>query len=245
MPRHRTCATAGTRSLSGWTRIARRAQQAKADGMVVVAPDEAAKRADWIQILTPDETQGELYESVDQAASAPGKVLGVSHGFSIHFKTIVPPTDVDVVMIAPKSPGHLVRRVYTRRPRRAVADRDPSGCQRKSARTRLSLMRMASVDPRGRSADHFQGRNRERSVWRAGGALRRTDFADQERIRNAGGSRLQPEIAYFECLHEMKLIVDLIYEGGLGRMRYSISNTAEYGDLTRGEGCRRRDARRR
>jgi ketol-acid reductoisomerase len=89
------------------------AQQARADGMVVVAPDEAAKRADWIQLLTPDETQGALYEQHVKPYLHPGKVLGVSHGFSIHFKTIVPPDDVDVVMIAPKSPGHLVRRVYT------------------------------------------------------------------------------------------------------------------------------------
>src|SRR5207253_2728659 len=89
------------------------AQQARADGMVVVAPAEAAKRADWIQILTPDETQGDLYDSQIKPYLHPGKVLGVSHGFSIHFKTIQPPNDVDVVMIAPKSPGHLVRRVYT------------------------------------------------------------------------------------------------------------------------------------
>ena len=89
------------------------AAQAKADGMVVVAPDEAAKRADWIQILTPDETQAATYEQFLKPYLHPGKVLGVSHGFSIHFKTIVPPDDVDVVMIAPKSPGHLVRRVYS------------------------------------------------------------------------------------------------------------------------------------
>ena len=89
------------------------AVQARADGMVVVAPDEAAKRADWIQMLTPDETQAETYEQLIKPYLHPGKVLGVSHGFSIHFKTIVPPTDVDVVMIAPKSPGHLVRRIYS------------------------------------------------------------------------------------------------------------------------------------
>ena len=89
------------------------AQQARADGMVVVAPDEAAKRADWIHILTPDETQAEMYDQLIKPYLHPGKVLGFSHGFSIHFNAIVPPTDVDVVMIAPKSPGHLVRRVYT------------------------------------------------------------------------------------------------------------------------------------
>src|SRR5512136_2280253 len=85
------------------------AQQARADGMVVVAPDEAAKRADWIHVLTPDETQAELYAAAIAPYLKPGKVLGFSHGFSIHFKAIVPPKDVDVVMIAPKSPGHLLR----------------------------------------------------------------------------------------------------------------------------------------
>ena len=88
------------------------AKQAKADGFTVVAPSEAAKKADWIQILTPDETQAEFYESAIKPGLTKGKVLGFSHGFSIHFKTIVPPPDVDVVMIAPKSPGHLLRRVY-------------------------------------------------------------------------------------------------------------------------------------
>ena len=88
------------------------AQQARTDGMAVVPPAEAAKRADWVQILTPDETQAELYETSIRHNLHPGKILGVSHGFSIHFKTIVPPKDVDVVMIAPKSPGHLLRRIY-------------------------------------------------------------------------------------------------------------------------------------
>ena len=104
MPRRRTCATAGTTSSSGSIRSAARRKQARADGMAVVAPAEAAKRADWIQILTPDETQGDFYESAIKPALRPGKILGLSHGFSIHFKTIVPPKDVDVVMIAPKSP---------------------------------------------------------------------------------------------------------------------------------------------
>ena len=89
------------------------AKQAQADGFTVLAPAEAAKRADYLQILTPDETQGDFYESAIRPGLTKGKVLGVSHGFSIHFKTVVPPPDVDVVMIAPKGPGHLVRRVYT------------------------------------------------------------------------------------------------------------------------------------
>src|SRR3984957_12608410 len=157
------------------------AKQAQADGMVVAPPDEAAKRADWIHVLTPDETQGELYEKSIKPYLHPGKVLGVSHGFSIHFKTIVPPTDVAAVIIAPKSPGPLVGRgigAVQRRTWSAVADRNPTGCQRARARTRAGLCAWDRIDARGSSADDIQGRNRERPVWRAGSALRRVDVTD-------------------------------------------------------------------
>ena len=211
------------------------AQQARADGMVVVAPDEAAKRADWIHILTPDETQGELYEQSIKPYLHPGKVLGVSHGFSIHFKTIVPPNDVDVVMIAPKSPGHLVRRVYTEGrgvPSLIAIQQDASGRAHELAlayahgigSTRAGVLQTSFREET--ESDLFG----EQAVLCGGlTSLIKKGF---ETLVEAGYA---PEIAYFECLHEVKLIVDLIYEGGLGRMRYSISNTAEYGDLTRGE----------
>ena len=210
------------------------AQQAKADGMVVVAPDEAAKRADWIQILTPDETQGELYESQIKPYLHPGKVLGVSHGFSIHFKTIQPPNDVDVVMIAPKSPGHLVRRIYTEGrgvPSLLAVHQDATGRAHEYAlcyaygigSTRAGVLQTTFKEET--ESDLFG----EQAVLCGGlTSLIKKGF---ETLVEAG---YQPEVAYFECLHEMKLIVDLIYEGGLARMRYSISNTAEYGDLTRG-----------
>jgi len=210
------------------------AQQAKADGMVVVAPDEAAKRADWIQILTPDETQGELYESAIKPYLHPGKVLGVSHGFSIHFKTIQPPNDVDVVMIAPKSPGHLVRRIYTEGrgvPSLLAIHQDATGHAHEYAlsyaygigSTRAGVLQTTFKEET--ESDLFG----EQAVLCGGlTSLIKKGF---ETLVEAG---YQPEVAYFECLHEMKLIVDLIYEGGLARMRYSISNTAEYGDLTRG-----------
>src|SRR5579871_5701752 len=210
------------------------AQQARADGMVVVAPDEAAKRADWIHILTPDETQGELYEQSIKPYLHPGKVLGVSHGFSIHFKTIVPPNDVDVVMIAPKSPGHLVRRVYTEGrgvPSLIAIQQDASGRAHELAlayahgigSTRAGVLQTSFREET--ESDLFG----EQAVLCGGlTSLIKKGF---ETLVEAGYA---PEIAYFECLHEMKLIVDLIYEGGLGRMRHSISNTAEYGDLTRG-----------
>src|SRR6201997_3811470 len=211
------------------------AQQAKADGMVVVAPDEAAKRADWIQVLTPDETQGELYESAIKPYLHPGKILGVSHGFSIHFKTIQPPNDVDIVMIAPKSPGHLVRRVYTEGrgvPALIAIQQDASGHAHELGlayahgigSTRAGVLQTTFKEET--ESDLFG----EQAVLCGGlTSLIKKGF---ETLVEAGYA---PEIAYFECLHEVKLIVDLIYEGGLDRMRYSISNTAEYGDLTRGE----------
>jgi ketol-acid reductoisomerase len=210
------------------------AQAAKADGMVVVSPAEAAKRADWIQILTPDETQAELYESAIKPYLHPGKILGVSHGFSIHFKTIQPPNDVDVVMIAPKSPGHLVRRVYTEGrgvPSLIAIQQDASGRAHEFAlayahgigSTRAGVLQTTFKEET--ESDLFG----EQAVLCGG--LTSLIKKGYETLVEAGYS---PEIAYFECLHEVKLIVDLIYEGGLARMRYSISNTAEYGDLTRG-----------
>ena len=210
------------------------AKQAKADGLLVLSPAEAAERADWIQILTPDETQGDFYESAVKPALRPGKILGVSHGFSIHFKTIVPPKDVDVVMIAPKSPGHLLRRIFAEGrgvPSLLAIHQDASGRAREYAlcyahgigSTRAGVLQTTFKEET--ESDLFG----EQAVLCGGlTSLIKKGF---ETLVEAG---YQPEVAYFECLHEMKLIVDLIYEGGLARMRYSISNTAEYGDLTRG-----------
>ena len=211
------------------------AQQARADGMVVVEPGEAAKRADWVHVLTPDETQAAVYEQYIKPYLHPGKILGFSHGFSIHFKTIVPPSDVDVVMIAPKSPGHLLRRVYS---------------EGRGVPSLIAIQQDASKRAHEYALAYAQGIGSTRA-----GVLQTTfkeetesDLFGEQAVLCGGLTSLikkgfetlveagyAPEIAYFECLHEVKLIVDLIYEGGLGRMRYSISNTAEYGDLTRGE----------
>ena len=210
------------------------AKQARSDGFTVLAPGDAAKRADWIQILAPDETHAALYEFAIKPGLTKGKVLGFSHGFSIHFKTIVPPRDVDVVMIAPKSPGHLLRRVYNEGrgvPSLLAIEQDASGRARELAlayaygigSTRAGVLETTFKEET--ESDLFG----EQAVLCGGlTSLMKKGF---ETLVEAG---YQPEIAYFECIHEMKLIVDLIYEGGLGRMRYSISNTAEYGDLTRG-----------
>jgi ketol-acid reductoisomerase len=211
------------------------AQQAKSDGMTVVAPDEAAKRADWIHVLTPDETQAAVYEQSIKPYLHPGKILGFSHGFSIHFKTIVPPDDVDVVMIAPKSPGHLLRRVYSEGrgvPSLIAIQQDASKRAHEFAlayahgigSTRAGVLQTTFKEET--ESDLFG----EQTVLCGGlTSLIKKGF---ETLVEAGYA---PEIAYFECLHEVKLIVDLIYEGGLASMRDSISNTAEYGDLTRGE----------
>jgi ketol-acid reductoisomerase len=211
------------------------AKQAGADGMTVLAPAEAARRADWIQILTPDETQAEFYAAAIKPHLHKGKILGVSHGFSIHFKTIEPPKDVDVVMIAPKSPGHLLRRVYAQGggvPSLLAIHQDASGRAHEYAlayahgigSTRAGVLQTTFREET--ESDLFG----EQAVLCGGlTSLIKKGF---ETLVEAGYA---PEIAYFECCHEMKLIVDLIYEGGLSRMRYSISNTAEYGDLTRGE----------
>jgi len=211
------------------------AQQALADGMPVFAPADAAQRADWLQILTPDETQADFYKSSIQPHLRAGKILGFSHGFAIHFQTIQPPKDVDVVMIAPKSPGHLLRRVYEQGggvPSLLAIHQDASGRAQEFAlcyahgigSTRAGVLQTTFKEET--ESDLFG----EQAVLCGGlTSLMQKGF---ETLVAAGYA---PEIAYFECVHEMKLIVDLIYEGGLSRMRYSISNTAEYGDLTRGE----------
>ena len=210
------------------------AKVASADGMTVLAPAEAAKRADWIQILTPDETMGDFFNSAIKPGLSKGKVLSFSHGFSIHFKTILPPPDVDVLMVAPKGPGHLVRSVYTQGggvPALLAIHQDASGHAKE-----LGLAYAYGIG--ATRAGVLQTTFREETesdlfgeqVVLCGGltSLMKKGF---ETLVEAGYA---PEIAYFECIHEVKLIVDLIYEGGLSRMRYSISNTAEYGDLTRG-----------
>jgi ketol-acid reductoisomerase len=211
------------------------AKRAREDGFEVVPPAEAAKRGDYLQILTPDETQGELYEESIRPYLTKGKVLGFSHGFAVTFKTIVPPADVDVVMIAPKSPGHLVRRQYTEGrgvPALIAVYQDVSGQAHELAlayadgigSTRAGVLQTTFKEET--ESDLFG----EQAVLCGGlTSLIKKGF---ETLVEAG---YQPEIAYFECLHEIKLIVDLIYEGGMDRMRYSVSNTAEYGDLTRGE----------
>ncbi|HIK14859.1 MAG TPA: ketol-acid reductoisomerase [Leptolyngbyaceae cyanobacterium M33_DOE_097] len=208
--------------------------KAKEDGLTVYPVAEAAKLADWIMILLPDEVQKTVYKEEIEPNLSEGNVLLFAHGFNIHFAQVVPPSNVDVVMVAPKGPGHLVRRTYTQGegvPALFAVYQDASGQARDRAMayakgiggTRAGVLETTFREET--ETDLFG-----EQVVLCGGlsALIKAGF---ETLVDAG---YQPELAYFECLHEVKLIVDLIVEGGLAKMRDSISNTAEYGDLTRG-----------
>ena len=195
---------------------------------------EAAKAADVMMILVPDHIQGPLYESDIAPHLTPGKTLMFAHGFSIHFGAIKAPEGVDVSMIAPKAPGHRVREVFTEGsgvPALVAIAQDASGKALENAlayATGIGSMRAGVIETSFREeteSDLFG----EQAVLCGGTAeLIRAGF---QTLVDAGYA---PEIAYFECLHELKLIVDLIYEGGLNYMRFSVSDTAEYGDYTRG-----------
>ena len=244
--RRRICATADTKSSSVWNPSRQSAQQARADGMVVVAPDEAAKRADWIQVLTPDETQGELYEKLIKPYLHPGKgarrFARLQHSFQDDCSSERRGRGDDCA----QEPGASGAARLYRRPRRAVADRDPAGCQRARPRTRAGLRARDRLDPRGRSADNFQGRNRERSVRRAGCALRRADVADQEGIRDSGRGRLRAgdRLLRVPARGEADRGPDLRRRTGAHALL-----DLEHGGIWRPDarraGCRRCDARRR
>ena len=210
------------------------AAKAKAAGLAVTTVAEAVGRADVVMILTPDEHQAALYRDEIATNIKQGAALAFAHGFNIHFEQIVPRADLDVIMIAPKGPGHLVRSTYTQGggvPCLIAVYQNASGQARDIA---LAYASANGGGARRRHRDLVPRRDRDRPVRRAGGALRRHHRLIQAGFETLVEAGYAPEMAYFECLHEVKLIVDLIYEGGIANMRYSISNTAEYGDLTRG-----------
>ena len=207
---------------------------AKSHGFEPVSAKDAAAQADVIQILLPDEKQGAVYEQEILPGLKAGKSLVFSHGFNIHFGIITPPKEVDVYMVAPKGPGHLVRRVYVEGggvPGLIAVHQDASGNARKLA---LAHSKGVGATRAGVLETTFREETETdlfgEQVVLCGG-LTELIMGGFETLVDAGYA---PEIAYFECLHEVKLIVDLIYEKGIGNMRYSISDTAEYGDLTRG-----------
>lgn len=212
------------------------ASRAKAgkDGLVVNTPSEAAAWADVIMILTPDTKQKKLYEESIAPTLKAGKTLMFAHGFNIRFGAIKPPSDVDVSMVAPKAPGHRVREVFAEgggTPGLLAVEQNASG---KAKELALSYARGIGCTRAGVLETTFTEETEtdlfgEQAVLCGGvSELIKAGF---ETLTNAG---YQPEVAYFECLHELKLIVDLIYRGGLSYMRYSISDTAEHGDYTAG-----------
>jgi len=209
--------------------------KAEKAALKVMETAEAARAGDIVMVLLPDELQGEIYEKQIKPGLRGGKYVAFGHGFNIHFRRIVPPSDVNVFMVAPKGPGHLVRSEFERGrgvPCLLAVHQDPSGD------TRQVGLAYASAIGGGRAAVIETTFKDETETDLFGeqavlcGGLTALIQAGYETLVEAG---YPPEMAYFECVHEVKLIVDLIYEGGLANMRYSISNTAEYGDLTRGK----------
>ncbi|MBN3906077.1 MAG: ketol-acid reductoisomerase [Nostoc sp. NMS1] len=208
--------------------------KAEAAGLTVKNVADAANAADFIMILLPDEVQKTIYKNEIEPNLEEGNVLAFAHGFNIHFGQVVPPANVDVVMVAPKGPGHLVRRTYEGGegvPALFAVYQDASGQARDRA---MSYAKGIGGTRAGVLETTFREETEtdlfgEQAVLCGGlSALIKAGF---ETLVEAG---YQPELAYFECLHEVKLIVDLVVEGGLAKMRDSISNTAEYGDYTRG-----------
>ena len=210
-------------------------QFALQDGFKPISASEASKQADLIQILTQDHVQAKLYEMDVKPNLQKGKTLLFSHGFNIHYGQIVPTKEIDVVMIAPKGPGHLVRREFQKGagvPSLVAIYQDSS---KKALQNALAYAKGIGATRAGVIETTFKEETE-------------TDLFGEQAVLCGGVTELikagfdtlveagyQPEIAYFECLHELKLIVDLIYEGGIPFMRYSVSDTAEYGDLTRGK----------
>lgn len=210
-------------------------QKAKEDGFEVYSVSDAVAKADLIQLLLPDEQQGRVYQNEIKPFMKKGATLVFSHGFNIHYGQIVPEPDSDVIMIAPKSPGHLVRRTFQEGagvPGLLAVYQDVSGQAKLKA---LAYAKGIGCTRAGVIETTFQEETE-------------TDLFGEQAVLCGGVSELvkagfdtltangyQPEIAYFECLHELKLIVDLMYEGGLSYMRYSISDTAQYGDFMTGK----------
>ncbi len=208
--------------------------KAEKDGLRVATVAEAAQMADIVMILLPDQAHRATFEESIKGALTKGKTLMVAHGFSIHFNQVVPPPEVDVSMIAPKAPGHIMRDLFVQGPgvpALVAVQQDVSGKARDVA---LAYAKGVGCTRAGVIETTFKEETEtdlfgEQTVLCGGiSALIKAGF---ETLVEAG---YQPEIAYFECMHEMKLIVDLFYQGGLAYMRYSVSDTAEYGDYTRG-----------
>ena len=210
------------------------AAKAETAGLAVKPIAEAVASADLVMILAPDEHQARLYRNDIEPNLKQGAVLAFAHGFNIHYGQIEPRADIDVIMVAPKGPGHLVRSTYTQGggvPSLIAVYQDASGKARDIALSYASAnggARAGVIETSFREETETDLFGEQAVLCGGATALVQAGF---ETLTEAGYA---PEMAYFECLHELKLIVDLMYEGGIANMRYSISNTAEYGDFTRG-----------
>ena len=230
----RNLAESGAEVIVGLYPGSRSASEAEAAGLQVLPTSEAAKRADIVMVLLPDTLQASVYRAEIEPGLVEGNALFFAHGFNIHYGQITPPEGVDVCMVAPKGPGHLVRRTYTEGngvPALFAVAQDATGHARELA---LAYAKGIGATRAGVLETTFDEETEtdlfgEQAVLCGGvSSLVQKGF---ETLVEAG---YQPEVAYFECLHELKLIVDLLYEGGFERMRYSISDTAEYGDYVSG-----------
>jgi ketol-acid reductoisomerase len=224
----------GQKVIVGLPAASQSRSKAQAQQLEVFEPAEAARRGDIIVVLIPDPAQPQVYKESIAPHLGPGKTLLFAHGFNIHFKFVVPPPSVDVIMIAPKSPGHRMRELFQEGvgvPALLAVEQDASG---HAEQTALAYAKGVGSLKAGVIRTTFKEETEtdlfgEQTVLCGGvSALITAAF---ETLVQAG---YQAEIAYFECLHELKLIVDLIYQGGIKYMRYSVSDTAEYGDYTRG-----------
>ncbi len=211
------------------------ADQARAEGLEVTSVADASSRGDLVMVLVPDELHREVYENQIRDGLAPGNMLLFGHGFSVHYEEVDPPAEVDVVLVAPKGPGHLVRRQFKEGsgvPGLIAVEQDATGNAQQLA---LAYAKAIGCTRGGVIETTFKDETEtdlfgEQAVLCGGAsALVQAGF---ETLVDAG---YDPQMAYFECLHELKLIVDLMYEKGLAGMRYSISNTAEFGDYSRGQ----------
>ncbi len=209
-------------------------KKAEAAGLKVKEVADAVKGADLVMILLPDESQPDVYRTEIAPNIKAGAALAFAHGFNVHFGQIVPRADIDVIMIAPKGPGHLVRSTYTQGggvPSLIAVHQDASGKARDVALSYAAAnggARAGVIETSFREETETDLFGEQAVLCGGATALVQAGF---DTLVEAGYA---PEMAYFECLHELKLIVDLMYEGGIANMRYSISNTAEYGDFTRG-----------
>jgi len=208
--------------------------RAEKDGHKVAPVADAAKMGDVVMILLPDQTQREVFEQSVRGAMNKGKMLMFAHGFNIHFNQVVPPPDVDVTMIAPKAPGHVMRDLFVQGPgvpALVAVQQDVTGKARDMALAYgkgVGCTRAGVIETTFKEETETDLFGEQAALC---GGISHLIKASFETLVEAG---YQPEVAYFECMHEMKLIVDLFYQGGLAYMRYSVSDTAEYGDYTRG-----------